>query len=117
MAIAPFDLYTSTAQRPSRVVSRPRVQVGRQALVVTAEIACVFALAIVSTYGLSVLTGKSLSEKARLDAGSFEMRSRLARGELSGLQQRYEMRANPRRIGDWARANGFERDGTLEASQ
>ena len=50
-------------------------------------------------------------------AGGFEMRSRVARSELSGLQQRYDMRANPRRVGDWARANGFERDGSLESSQ
>ena len=117
MAIAPFDLYTSPATRQSRIVSRPRAKVGSKVALVVAEIACVFAIAIVSTYGLSVLTGKSLSEKARLDAGSFELRARAARVDLSNLQQRYDMRANPRRVGDWARANGFERDGTLEASQ
>ena len=117
MGVAPFDLYTSTATRPSRIVSRPRAKVGRKVVIAIAEASCVFALAIVSTYGLSVLTGKSLSEKARIDAGSFELRSRVARSELSGLQQRFDMRANPRRVGDWARANGFERDGTTEVSQ
>ncbi|MFX9042596.1 hypothetical protein ABTN45_19135, partial [Acinetobacter baumannii] len=82
-----------------------------------AEAACVFVLAIVSTYGLSVLTGKSLSERARLDVSSFQARSRVARSELGSLQQRFEMRANPRRVADWAVNNGFERDLSRETTE
>jgi hypothetical protein len=82
-----------------------------------AEAACVFVLAIVSTYGLSVLTGKSLSERARLDASGFQVRSRAARSELGTLQQRFEMKANPRRVADWAVNNGFEKDLTKETTE
>lgn len=117
MSAAPFDLYSAPVTRPGRTATRVRSKRGFNVAQTVAEAACVFVLAIVSTYGLSVLTGKSLSERARLDAGSYQARSRAARSELGSLQQRFEMKANPRRVADWALNNGLERDATRETTE
>lgn len=117
MSAAPFDLYTTPVAQPGRTARRVRSKRSFNVGQTVAEVACVFVLAIVSTYGLSVLTGKSLSERARLDASSFQTRSRAARSELGLLQQRFEMKANPRRVADWATNNGFERDVTRETAE
>lgn len=119
MGVAPFDLYNAPVSRPRRTSPRShaKVSVVKRNLTNVAEAVCVFAMVLTFTYGLSVLTGKSFSEKERRDAYAFTGRARTARFELGAMQQRYDLRANPRRISDWAKTNGFERDSTREASQ